>query len=268
MTLENEQASTITRERPDIRPPAKDDLPLVKAAVRGAAGHEPVASYRHSVVFLGIAALVVLLGYMAQHRQVEGGGLTESHANVIPIYLSATFMNWLLVWFVWRGTRRRGVGFLALIRGRWAGVRDVARDVGIALGCWGVLLAIVWALSWMVGQGGEKSLELLLPQTPGEVLAWLVTSASAGFCEELVFRGYVQRQLLALTQRGSLAVLGQGIVFGMMHAYQGWRPVLHICAIGIFLGVVAVWRKSLRVGMIVHGWQDVWAGWLSGMILR
>ena len=62
--------------------------------------------------------------------------------------------------------------------------------------------------------------------------------------------------------------LVSAIQCGLMHAYQGWRPVLLITAIGVFLGVVATWRKTLRVGMIVHGWQDVWSGWLSAVILR
>ncbi len=145
---------------------------------------EPVASYRHFIVFLGIVTLVALAGYMAQQRRAPDGELTESHAHVIPIYLSATAMNWLLVYFVWRGTRRHGTGLHELIRGRWAGVLDVARDVGIALGAWGVMLAITWTLGRLVGQGVESSVERLLPRTLDEVIVWLVTSASAGFCED------------------------------------------------------------------------------------
>lgn len=226
---------------------------------------EPVASYGHSLVFLGIVALMVLAGHVAQHRQVAGGGLTESHGQVIPIYLSLIFMNWLLVYFVWRGIRRRGGSFSSLIQGRWANAWEVSRDVGIAMGFWGVLLTVGWVLARLVSHGGEKSLDLLLPRTRDEVVVWLLNSASAGFCEEFVFRGYVQRQLLALTQRGSVSVLGQGVLFGLMHAYQGWRPVLRICVIGILFGILATWRRTLRVGMVAHGWNDVWAGWLSGV---
>ena len=54
---------------------------------------EPVASYWHSLGFLGIVAAVVIMGYAAQHRQVAGGGLAESHAHVIPIYASVTVMD-------------------------------------------------------------------------------------------------------------------------------------------------------------------------------
>ena len=106
-------------------------------------------------------------------------------------------------------------------------------------------------------------MDVLLPQTLPEILAWIATSVSAGFCEEYVFRGYVQRQLLALTRSGAGAVVGQGLVFGLMHAYQGWRPVLVIIGMGILFGMLAAWRKTLRVGMVAHAWQDIWAGWLS-----
>jgi membrane protease YdiL (CAAX protease family) len=111
-------------------------------------------------------------------------------------------------------------------------------------------------------------LDILLPRTALEVVCWIGTSASAGFCEEFVFRGYVQRQLLALSQSTWVAVLCQGLVFGVMHAYQGWRLVILISVIGMLFGALAAWRKTLRVGMVAHGWTDVWSGWLSQVVLR
>jgi len=120
----------------------------------------------------------------------------------------------------------------------------------------------------MLGQGSEKTLNILLPRTALEVVAWIATSLSAGFCEEFVFRGYVQRQFLALSQRVWVAVLGQGLVFGLMHAYQGWRPVVVVSVTGVLFGALAAWRRTLRIGMVAHAWQDVWAGWLSQVVLR
>jgi uncharacterized protein len=233
-----------------------------------AAMHEPVASYRHSIGFLGIVALVVMMGHAAQHREVAGGGLIESHAHVIPIYLSITVMNWLLVLFAWRGVRRRGGTVASLVRGRWENGHEVIRDLGIAALFWGVVLAASWGMDRLLGEGLEKTLDILLPRSPVEVGVWFLTAVSAGFCEEFVFRGYVMRQLLALSNSTVAAVAGQGIVFGLMHAYQGWRPVFHITIIGILFGALAAWRKTLRVGMIAHGWQDIWAGWLGKVLLR
>lgn len=224
---------------------------------------QPVAGTRHFLIFLGITAAVTISGFAAQHRPVAGGGLVETREQVIPIYLSLAAMNWFLVLFVWRGIRGRGHSFRSLIQGRWANVRDVLRDVGIAAAFWGVLLGAVWVLDRFLSQGQAKSLELLLPRSALEVGVWILTSMSAGFCEEFVFRGYVQRQLLSWSGNTPISVIGQGILFGLMHAYQGWMLAIRIVVIGILFGVLAAWRKTLRVGMVAHAWQDIWAGWLS-----
>ena len=227
---------------------------------------ELVASRPHLLVFFGIVAAVAVAGHMAQHRPGSGTDLVETHAHAIPIYLSAAFMDWLLALFVWKGIRRRGVSIRSLVQGRWATPRDILRDLGIAALFWGILLAANWGMERMMGPGQEKSLGTLLPRTAADVMAWILASASGGFCEELVFRGYLQRQLRALSGSVSIAVLSQGIVFALMHAYQGWLPVIQIGIIGVLFGTLAVWRKTLRPGMIAHGWFDIWAGWLGHVI--
>ena len=229
---------------------------------------KPVASTRHFFVFLGIVATVTLAGFAAQHRSVPGGGLAETHEQVIPIYLSVTILNWLLVFFVWRGIRRQGNTFHSLIQGRWASLRDVYRDLSLAAVFWGLLLGVAWGLDHLLSQGQAESLELLLPRSTVEVGVWILTSISAGFCEEFVFRGYVQRQLLSWSGSIPISVLGQSFLFGMMHAYQGWMLAFRIVVLGVLFGALAAWRRTLRVGMIAHAWQDVWAGWLANVILR
>jgi membrane protease YdiL (CAAX protease family) len=182
----------------------------------GEATARPVASYWHSAAFLGIVVVVAAAGYAAQQRQVAGEGLTASHGQAIPLYLSATVMDWLLVLFVWRGIRRREGTFGSLIRGRWRSAREVLRDVGLAGVFWIFLLAAMWGLDRLPMPEGTKSLDTLLPQGALEVGIWVLTCVSAGFCEELVFRGYVQRQLLAWSGSTPIAVLGQGVLFGLM----------------------------------------------------
>jgi membrane protease YdiL (CAAX protease family) len=144
----------------------------------------------------------------------------------------------------------------------------VGRDLGLAALCWGVLLGVARGLDHLLSPGPAESLELLLPRSAVEVAAWILTSISAGFCEEFVFRGYVQGQLHSWTGSTPISVLGQGVLFGMMHAYQGWILALRIVALGVLFGALAAWRRTLRVGMIAHAWQDIWAGWLANAILR
>ena len=132
---------------------------------------------------------------------------------------------------------------------------------------WGLLLATGWGLDRLPVANEAKSLDILLPKTAAEVGSWFLTCISAGFCEEFVFRGYVQRQLLALSGSTLISVLGQAVVFGLMHAYQGWVAASNIFVIGVLFGALAAWRRTLRVGMVAHAWQDIWSGWLSGIVL-
>jgi CAAX protease family protein len=85
-------------------------------------------------------------------------------------------------------------------------------------------------------------------------------SLSAGFCEEIVFRGYFQRQIAAWTGSQTAAVILQGILFGILHGYQGVAACARIACFGVLYGLVATWRRSLRPGMTAHALTDVLSG--------
>jgi hypothetical protein len=57
-------------------------------------------------------------------------------------------------------------------------------------------------------------------------------------------------------------------VFGLFHAYQGWKNVIVISVLGVMFGVLAAWRRNLRANIIVHAWADVWSGWLKFLLWR
>ena len=91
-------------------------------------------------------------------------------------------------------------------------------------------------------------------------------SVSAGICEEIVYRGYLQRQFLALTRSSIVAVLAQAVIFGLGHAYQGAKQVVVITVLGLLYGLLAWWRKSLRPGILAHAWSDIFGGWIERLI--
>ena len=45
----------------------------------------------------------------------------------------------------------------------------------------------------------REQLGFLIPGTTLELLVWFCLSATAGICEEIIFRGYLQRQFAAFT---------------------------------------------------------------------
>src|SRR5580693_7435371 len=100
----------------------------------------------------------------------------------------------------------------------------------------------------------------LAPVTGLEMMLFLVLSISAGFCEELVFRGYLQQQFARMGRRIWVGVALSALVFGGAHGYEGVAGVLLIAAYGAMFGVLALLRRGLRTGMIAHAWHDSISG--------
>ena len=232
---------------------------------------QQVASWKHFLGFLLICAAIVVLGFVAQHAPAGSGGSAShsqlgSHNQAIHVYLAAILMDWVLLYYCWAGVHRRGGGLKSLSGGRWTSWRDVAADFAIALPFWVLWEGAAFGVHRLLRASDARSVDNLLPQTVLEILVWIGVSISAGFCEEMAFRGYVQRQLHALTGSTVIAVLVQGLVFGLFHSYQGWKNVIVICVLGILFGALAEWRRNLRTNIIVHAWADLWSGWLKFVV--
>jgi CAAX protease family protein len=90
-----------------------------------------------------------------------------------------------------------------------------------------------------------------------EVILAIAVAVSAGVCEEIVFRGYFQRQFRALSGNWVIAVVLQTTVFGIAHVYQNVRLASMLVLYGILFGVLELWRRSLRPGIIAHAWSDI-----------
>jgi membrane protease YdiL (CAAX protease family) len=212
------------------------------------------------------------MGFLAQHAPAGGGGAAAgqlgSHSQAIPVYLVAIAMDWALLYYCWAGVHRAGGNVSTLSGQRWTSWSSVAVDIGIAVPFWTLWEGTAYGVSRLLGPSTAKSVDSLLPQSLLEVLIWIAASITAGVCEEMVFRGYLQRQMHALTGSIPLAVAGQGMVFGLFHAYQGWKNVVVISVVGILYGVLAAWRRNLRVNIISHAATDVWEGWLKFVVWR
>jgi membrane protease YdiL (CAAX protease family) len=222
---------------------------------------KPVASWRHTAVLTGVFLALTLGGFLSQRRAGSHGGELLAHRNVLPVYLSLIAAQWGLFYYVWKvGLRRAGVKLRDVVGGRWAKPEDFVLDAALALGLWAIWMIVQAAWVSLAAPAHAASVSSLLPRRPFEIALWIVLSASAGFCEELTFRGYFQRQFAALT-RGRWTGLGlQALLFGVSHGYQGTQACLKITFYGVLFGVVALWRESLRPGMLAHALTDVVAG--------
>jgi membrane protease YdiL (CAAX protease family) len=235
-----------------------------------------IASWGWLAGFLVIGAGVVTMGFLAQHAPAGtgggAGGQLASHTKAIPIYLTAMAVDWALLYYCWGAVHHHGGGLATLSGGRWTSWKSFTIDLGIAVPFWllweGTAYGVHWLLSRATGSGGAKTVDSLLPQSLSEILLWVAVSVTAGICEELAFRGFLQQQFHALSGNIVVAVLAQGLVFGLFHSYQGWRNVVVISVLGALYGALAAWRRNVRANIVAHAWGDVWEGWLKFVAWR
>jgi membrane protease YdiL (CAAX protease family) len=231
-----------------------------------------IASWAHLAGFLLIGAGIVALGFLAQHAPAGSSGAESgqlaSHSKAVPVYLTAILMDWALFYYCWVGVRRRCGSFWSLSGRRWTSWKSVAVDVAIAFPFWVLWEGAAYGVHWLLGPSSAKTVDSLLPQSLLEILVWIGTSVTAGICEEMAFRGYLQRQFHALSGNTAVAVLAQGLVFGLFHSYQGWKNVATISVLGVLFGALAAWRGNLRANILVHAWADTWEGWLKFVVWR
>lgn len=225
-----------------------------------------VAPAWHTVLFVVVIIFFAALSARSQHQLI-------AHRGRVFVYLLTTVWEWLLVGYVVWGARKKRVTLREIVGGRWKSPRDFLLDVGVACGFWLVALGVLYAVSYALGLASpsqvadaKKNIGPLLPQSGLELGLWILLSVTAGFCEEILFRGYLQQQFRAATRSTAAAILLQAIVFGIGHAYQGGRHVILITVYGALFGILAAWRKSLRPGIIEHALQDSVSGLASRLL--
>lgn len=232
-----------------------------------------IASRGHLLGFILIMAGMAVLGFLSQHAAPSGNTAASAnqlagHSKAIHIYLIAMAMDWALFYYCWVGAHKAGNKLTVLSGERWSSWRSVFIDLAIAVPFWLLWEGVARAVNWMLGASSAKTVDSLLPQSLTEVLLWILVCLTAGFCEEIAFRGYLQKQLHALGGGIVLAVIAQGVIFGAAHAYQGWHAVIVISVLGILYGALAAWRKNLRINIATHAFSDIFEGWLKFVLFK
>jgi membrane protease YdiL (CAAX protease family) len=226
-----------------------------------------IAPVWHTLVLILFLLAASAAGYFVTRRFVPSGAGSAPlpPRAMIPNYIATLIFEWVLFVYVYWGEKRyRGTGVVERIGGRWASGADVWRDIGLALALWLVLLLlVVGPVNFLLKPKGGEVVLKLLPREWWQLIPWTLISASAGFCEEYVFRGYLMEQFRRMTGVAWIAIVLQAAVFGFAHGYQGWGLMFSVFLLGLGFGIAAYGLKSLRVTMIAHGWTDFFSGTLG-----
>jgi membrane protease YdiL (CAAX protease family) len=214
-----------------------------------------VASRAHLAVLSAILLGIAAVGYLALSRPAGGGSVTGA-----ALYLPLLAAEWGLFVYVRMGLRRRGVAVTDLVSARPLSLRNVALDVLLGLLLLGLWLGVEYLFDNLGGTPSSPAVQRLIVHNAADIPLWVVLALSAGFVEELVFRGYMQRQFAALLRSPWLGVAAQAALFGVTHGYQGALPVVRITMFGLMFGLAALGRRSLIPGMVAHAAVDVIGG--------
>ena len=225
-----------------------------------------IASPWHTLsILLIFAYLGFRTGMPSSTVAPESAHPNASHSALLLKYGLLILSEWGMAYWAWVGVHWRGGTLRDLTGGRWTNWRSVATDVAIAIPFWVVWELTAWLVHWILQRVPSAHASYQPPKGFTEVVMWILLSISAGIGEEIVFRGYMQKQFQAATGSIVAAVMLQGAIFGLAHTYQGWKQTIVIAVLGILYGILAAWRRNLRANMLAHAWSDVFEGWLRSL---
>ncbi len=225
-----------------------------------------IAPMWHTLLLVAVLLGFSFLGSISEHS------VATKHGKSMQYALTMTW-EWILFGYCWWGMALRDVKLRDVIGGRWARFEDFLLDVALAVGFWIVAALVLGGLGYAMGFGdpqklqeARKALEFLVPKSRLESFLWIGVSLTAGFCEEVIFRGYLQKQFAQLMGTAWAGILISGAFFGAAHGYEGAKRMVLIGVYGCMFGILAHYRRSLRPGMMTHFLHDTASGLLSRFV--
>ncbi|MEM7051776.1 MAG: CPBP family intramembrane glutamic endopeptidase [Acidobacteriota bacterium] len=202
------------------------------------------------------------LTYRGQQRAIRAGRI--SRWRLYNEILLAEWAATLLVVGYWilEGLSWRELG----LTGPWNRATAIA---------WVLALVAVGALAAQVLIGRHKdewrrqvrsqldAVDGLMPTSRSESLGFTAVAFTAGFCEEVLYRGFLFWWLQHLGLGTIAAAAGTVIFFGAAHLYQGWLGGLRAAAAGVFLIALTVLAGSLWPAIVLHVLGDLVSGWTA-----
>ncbi len=109
----------------------------------------------------------------------------------------------------------------------------------------------------------------LFPQDDVERLAFFALVVTVAICEELIYRGFVQRAFQNWSKGSVIAgIVGSAIYFAVAHLYQGRRGLTSTFVAGLIFAGTRAWTGSLLPPITAHFIADITVGMLAPARIR
>ena len=212
------------------------------------------------------AVISPVAGYISYQRLVARSQRGE-HIDKMMMYRTTLATQWLLC--------AAGIAVWAVSGKPWA-------DAGFAFTlspafAIAVVLTIT-IMAWLVRQLRDVrsasaaqlerykrhlgTVELIIPSSHDELVSFRRVAISAGIVEEFLWRGFLiwyLSQYLTIWYAAGLAT----ILFGLAHAYQGWRKIPQLALVGSAFTILYLMTGSLLLPVALHIAFDLLQGQLA-----
>lgn len=215
------------------------------------------------LLFLGVA--LPLLGRRRVRQLMQSPGTTK--LDRLSLYASTLAFQWIAAGVIlWRSSAH---GLRAAQLGFAIGNPSLTVTVTVALAAL-VLMNQLMSLRRIVARPAEAhgllpQLALkLFPQDDVERLAFFALVITVAICEELIYRGFVQRVFQDWSRGAVLAgVFGSAVYFAVAHLYQGRRGLASTFVVGLIFAGTRAWTASLLPPIAAHFVADLTVGMLA-----
>jgi hypothetical protein len=193
-----------------------------------------------AVVFLPLYLGLIISDGMGSDHVSLGGSVVLLGG---PIAYLGLIISLTLLWV---SSRLRGAGWVSfgVIRPEsW--LRTVLKGLGVALVFFGIVALVINPILNAIPNLVPRDMSVfdhLTDNLPNLLINMVFMWLTAGFLEELLWRGYVMNRLMDLLGKQTklnwmIVILLSAVIFGLGHGYQGTMGMLKTGAIGGLFGV-------------------------------
>jgi membrane protease YdiL (CAAX protease family) len=142
----------------------------------------------------------------------------------------------------------------------YVGLRPPRHAIELAVGLITLVAPLLASLSGSrrVLEGDyARAMRAVVPVDRVQWIAFVPVAASAGICEEFLYRGYALTVLAAISGSVFVGALLSSLAFGLGHAYQGRAGMAGATVTGLLYAIIFLATGSLYPCMIGHFLQDI-----------
>jgi membrane protease YdiL (CAAX protease family) len=220
-----------------------------------------------ALVFFLVVVQPILGHY--RFRRLAGGADFLPTRRKLTVYATIVITQWLqVILCVWvlarRGLRLPDIGL--------AGAPPASVVALAAVVAASIVFATVRNVRTFAREGKEsvpshiRKVTRILPSTSLERAGFVPVAFTAGFCEEVLYRGFLFFAFRQVIPSTGLALGATAVVFGIAHSYQGLRGVITTGILGWALAGIYWYGRSLWPGIGLHVVVDLASGMLLGVL--